>query len=176
MAASQLAETVGLRDHARGPEEAITVVEYGDYECPYSRAAYRYARRFEQRPGAPSLRFVFRHFPLTKKHPHAQLAAEAAEAAAAQGRFWEMHELLFRRPTALEPDDLRDRAADLALDTERFDSELASHAHADRVAADAASGRASGVDGTPVLFFDGVRRFGRGFDGFIAAIEESRRH
>src|SRR4051812_33260801 len=101
----RLAQPVGPGDHVRGPEDATTVVEYGDYECPYSRAAYRYVGRLEQRPGA-QLRFCFRHFPLEFKHPHAQLAAEAAEAAAGQERFWEMHELLFRHQSALERADL----------------------------------------------------------------------
>ena len=165
-----LAEPLGPRDHVRGPDGATAVVEYGDYECPYSRAAYRYVRRMEQRPGS-RLRFAFRHFPLEVKHPHAQAASEGAEAAAAQGRFWEMHELLFRHQDALERADLRRYAQELDLDLDRFDAELAAGTHRERVAADVASGRASGVDNIPVLFFDGRRRFGRGFEGFLAAMD-----
>ena len=168
-----LVEPVGARDHVRGPDgAAIEVVEYGDYECPYSRAAYRYVRR-GQRSTAGGLRFAFRHFPLPAKHPHAQKAAEAAEAAAAQGRFWEMHDLLFSNQAALELEDLRRYAGELGLDVDRFDAELESSAHAARVGVDVASGRASGVDGIPVLFFDGRRRFGRGFGGFTAALDDT---
>ncbi|HSI81710.1 MAG TPA: DsbA family protein [Solirubrobacterales bacterium] len=175
MSTLDLAEPLGARDHVRGPERgAIEVVEYGDYECPYSRAAYRYVSR-RQRSGEPGLRFAFRHFPLAGKHPHAQKAAEAAEAAGAQGRFWPMHDVLFRNQDALAVADLRRYARELGLDRDRFDAELESGAHAERVATDVASGLASGVDGIPVLFFDGRRRFGRGFEGFTAAIDAAER-
>ena len=97
-------------DHVRGGPGGRVIVEYGDYECPYSRQAFREIERVEQRLGG-DVRFAFRHFPLTQIHPHALAAAVAAEAAAAQDRFWDMHELLFHRQRALEDDDLRRYAA-----------------------------------------------------------------
>src|SRR4029079_1271477 len=108
----QLREAV---DHVRGGPQGRLIVEYGDYECPYSRAAFRHIGRVEAQLG-DGVRFAFRHFPLTEKHPHALAASAAAEAAALQGRFWEMHELLFRRQRALEDDDLRGNADELALE------------------------------------------------------------
>ena len=108
-------------DHVRGGPEGRLIVEYGDYECPYSRAAFQQIERVEAQLG-DGVRFAFRHFPLTEIHPHALAAAAAAEAAALQGRFWEMHELLFQRQKALEDEDLRGYAAELGLDLERFDA------------------------------------------------------
>jgi len=141
-------------DHVRGTATAPVIVEYGDYECPYSRAAYRSIERVEAQA---EVRFVFRHFPLTEIHPHARAAARAAEAAATQARFWEMHDLLFSRQHALGDDDLRRYAAELGLDVERFDTDRASHAVAERVERDVRSGKASGeVLGTPTLFIDVV--------------------
>src|SRR5437879_3404972 len=104
-------------DHVRGPAGARLILEYGDYECPYSRRAYRSIQHLEAQA---EVRFAFRHFPLTEIHPHALAAAQAAEAAALQGRFWEMHDVLFHRQTELEDDDLGRYAAELALDQERF--------------------------------------------------------
>jgi protein-disulfide isomerase len=109
-------------DHVRGPAGARLIVEYGDYECPYSRQAYRAIKRVEAQLHG-GLRFAFRHFPLTEIHPHALAAAAAAEAAALQGSFWELHDLLFHRQQALDDDDLRRYAAELGLDVARFDSE-----------------------------------------------------
>jgi protein-disulfide isomerase len=144
------------RDHTRGgPAGSVTLVEYGDYECPYSRAAYRSVERIEGRLG-DRMRFVFRHFPLRDIHPHAQMAAEAAEAAAEQGRFWEMHDLLFHRQRALEPADLRRYAGELGLDLDEFDAALAGGRGRARIEEDIASGERSGVLGTPTLFIDGV--------------------
>ena len=142
-------------DHVRGPLAAPIVLEYGDYECPYSRQAFRAIERLERvRPGG--VRFAFRHFPLTEIHPHAHAAAAAAEAAALQGRFWEMHELLFHRRHALEDDDLRTYAGDLGIDL-RFERDRAGSEALARIARDVASGEASGeVNGTPTLFIDGV--------------------
>lgn len=149
---------VGDRDHRSGPDDApVTLVAYGDYECPYTRRAQReiddllVLRR-------DRLRYVYRHFPLAKIHPHAQGAAEAAEAAAAQGRFWDYHAVLFARYRALEPADLLGYAAELGLDTDRFDRELRAGTHAARVRADLRSGTGSGVQATPTLFLDGARR------------------
>src|ERR1700730_7019166 len=107
-------------DHVRGRPEGRLIVEYGDYECPYSRQAYREIERVEQRFDG-GLRFAFRHFPLTRIHPHALAAAAAVEAAALQGRFWDMHDLLFRRQQALADDDLRRYAAELGLDVAAFE-------------------------------------------------------
>src|SRR5262249_8771348 len=109
-------------DHVRGPEAARLILEYGDYECPYSRLAFRQIQRVERElPGG--VRFAFRHFPLPSIPPHALAAAAAAEAASRQGRFWEMHELLYHRQKALQDDDLRGYAAELGLDTSRFDED-----------------------------------------------------
>jgi len=142
-------------DHARGPEAAPLLVEYGDYECPYSRQAFREIERVERRL-EKGLRFVFRHFPLTEIHPHALAAAAAAEAASGQERFWEMHELLFHRQNALEDEDLLRYARDLALDAERFDTDRASEAVFARIRRDIESGLdSSEVRGTPTLFVDG---------------------
>jgi protein-disulfide isomerase len=143
-------------DHVRGPATARSILEYGDYECPYSRQAFRGIERVERQ--TPSgVRFAFRHFPLTEIHPHALAAAAAAEAAALQGRFWEMHELLFHRQHALDDEDLRTYADDLGLDVVRFDRDRLGREVVVRVDRDVASGRASGqVLGTPTLFIDGV--------------------
>jgi protein-disulfide isomerase len=143
-------------DHARGPATAALIVEYGDYECPYSRQAFRSIERVEAQL-SEGLRFAFRHFPLIEIHPHALAASRAAEAAALQGRFWEMHELLFHRQHALEDDDLRGYAVELGLDVERFGRDRGGEAVLERVRRDARSGIASGeVRGTPTLFIDGV--------------------
>jgi protein-disulfide isomerase len=143
-------------DHVRGPSSGRLIVEYGDYECPYSRQAFREIERVEKRSG-DGIRFAFRHFPLTEIHPHALAAAAAAEAAAAQGRFWEMHNLLFRRQSALEDDDLTRYAAELELDVALFEGDRSGAGVLERVARDVQSAIASGeVRGTPTLFIDGV--------------------
>jgi protein-disulfide isomerase len=140
-------------DHVRGPAEAVVILEYGDYECPYSRRAYRAIERVE---GTRPIRFAFRHFPLTEIHPHALAASQAAEAAAAQGRFWEMHDLLFHRQKALKDDDLRGYAAELGLDLKRFESDRRGDAVLMRIRRDVRSGIDSGdVLGTPTLFIGG---------------------
>jgi protein-disulfide isomerase len=142
-------------DHVRGPSDRHVIVEYGDYECPYSRQAFREIQRLESRPGG--IRFAFRHFPLTEIHPRALAASTAAEAAALQDRFWDMHELLFHRQRALEDEDLRRYAAELGLDVVGFDRDRAGAAVLERVGRDVESGLASGeVRGTPALFIDGV--------------------
>jgi protein-disulfide isomerase len=143
-------------DHVRGSAAGRLIVEYGDYECPYSRQAFREIQVVEERLGE-GVRFAFRHFPLTEIHPHALASAAAAEAAARQGRFWEMHELLFHRQKALEDEDLRRYAAELGLDIARFDRDRAGPGVAARIRRDVDSGEASGeVWGTPTLFIDGV--------------------
>jgi protein-disulfide isomerase len=149
-------------DHVRGPSEGHVIVEYGDYECPYSRQAFREIQRLEGRP--EGIRFAFRHFPLTEIHPHALAASSAAEAAGLQDRFWDMHELLFHRQRALEDEDLRRYAAELGLDLVRFDRDRAGAAVLERVRRDVEGGLASGeVRGTPALFVDGIPHRG-GYD------------
>ena len=150
-------------DHVCGPAGARLIVEYGDYECPYSRQAYRSIERVEKE-FSQGLRFAFRHFPLTEIHPHALGASLAAEAAALQGRFWETHDLLFHRQHALEDDDLCSYALELGLDAARFDHDRWGDAVLERVRRDVRSGEASGeVLGTPTLFIDGVVHRG-GYD------------
>jgi protein-disulfide isomerase len=142
-------------DHVRGGPDGRLIVEYGDYECRPSRQAFRQIERVEHRLDG-SLRVAFRHFPLTEIHPHALAAATAAEAAALQGRFWDMHGLLFRRPQALTHDDLRRDAAELGLDVAAFERDRTHPAVFERIERDVESGMASGqVRGTPTLFLDG---------------------
>jgi protein-disulfide isomerase len=143
-------------DHVRGPAAEPLILEYGDYECPYSRQAYREIERVEKSLDG-RVRFAFRHFPLTEIHPHALAAAAAAEAAALQGRFWEMHDLLFRRQRALEDEDLRRYATELGLDLAHFDRDRSGTGIRQRIERDLESGLASGqVLGTPTLFIHGV--------------------
>ena len=145
------------RDHIEGPADApVTLVEYGDYECPYCGAAYPIVKEVQARMGE-TLRFVFRNFPITTSHPHAEHAAEAAEAAAAQGRFWQMHDYLYEHQRGLTDKDLHQYAEELGLDVDRFDSELAEHVHGPRVREDFMSGVRSGVNGTPTFYINGRR-------------------
>ena len=151
-------------DHVRGPSAGRVIVEYGDYECPYSRQAFRHIQRVERRLGG-GVRFAFRHFPLTEIHPHALAASAAAEAAARQERFWDMHELLFHRQQALEDDDLR-RYAERARARPRAVRQRPARAPTccARIRRDVDSGLATGeVQGTPTLFIDGVVHRG-GYD------------
>jgi protein-disulfide isomerase len=165
---------VGERDHVQGPATApVTLVEYGDYECPYCRAAVSIVQELQELLG-DQLRYVFRHFPLTGMHPHAQNAAEAAEAAAAQGKFSEMHAALFEHQEALQDDDLMQYAADLDLDAVRIRRELGAHSHAARVREDFESGLRSDARGTPTFYLDDVRYDGIvGVRQFLAAIQEA---
>jgi protein-disulfide isomerase len=147
-------------DHVRGAGDGRVILEYGDYECPYSRMAYREIEQVERRLGG-GVRFAFRHFPLTEIHPHALAASLAAEAAALHDRFWDMHDMLFHRQHALEDEDLRRYAAELALDVALFDSDRTGSRVLARVRRDIESAVASGmVQGTPTLFIDGVLHAG----------------
>jgi protein-disulfide isomerase len=148
---------VGARDHRAGTDDApVTLVEYGDFECPSCGLAYPLVRSLQRELGT-DLRFVYRHFPLTLVHPHAQLAAEAAEASGAQGRFWEMHDLLYEHQQALEGDDLLQYGDALGLDVDRMAAELADGTHSRRLQDDFRSGVRSGVNGTPTFFVNGER-------------------
>jgi protein-disulfide isomerase len=143
-----------------GPAAApLTLVEYGDYECPYCGAAYPIVKEIERTLG-DELRSVFRNFPLSEIHPHALEAAEAAESAAAQGRFWEMHDRLFENQKRLRTTDLLTHAQALGLDVERIETELEEHAFEARVWDDFLSGVRSGVNGTPTFFINGIRHNG----------------
>jgi protein-disulfide isomerase len=165
---------LAARDHIRGPMEApVTLVEYGDYECPYCGAAHVVVNELLARSG-DDLRFVFRHFPLTNIHPHAELAAEAAEAAGAQGMFWEMHDVLYENQQRLEAAHLMAYADALGLDTDRFARELAEHFHAQRVFEDFVSGARSGVHGTPTFYINGIRHDGPwDLPHLLAAVEQA---
>jgi protein-disulfide isomerase len=167
---------VSERDHILGPVTApLTLLEYGDFECPYCGAAHPILEEVRALLG-PRLRFVYRHFPLTNVHPHAESAAEAAEAAGAQGRFWEMHDRLFEHQDALEDEDLVAHADALGLDVERFVEELADGVHGPRVRQDFLSGVRSGVNGTPSFYINGVRYNGQ-YDlaSLLAALEAALR-
>jgi protein-disulfide isomerase len=158
-----LTPPVSKRDHLIGPAAApVTLVEYGDYECPHCGMAHPIVTEI-RRQLAHDLRFVFRHFPLARLHPHAERAAEAAEAAGAQGRFWEMHDVLYEHQDALEDRDLLAYADALGLDVVRFAGELEAGLYAPRVREDFVSGVRSGVNGTPTFFINGHRHNG-GYD------------
>ena len=151
------------RDHLRGPPDAVlTLVQYGDYECPYCRSTAPVIRRLMERFDG-RLRFVPRHFPLPDVHPYAALAAEAAEAAGAQGRFWEMHELMYERQDHLQLPDLIRYAGELGLDLAAFEEDLLASRFADRIASDVEGGESAGVAGTPT-FFVNDRRFAGAYD------------
>jgi protein-disulfide isomerase len=147
-------------DHTIGPENApVTLVEYGDYECPYCGMAQPIVASIIERMGE-SLRFGFRHFPLTQAHPHAQAAAEMAEAAGERGKFWEMHDTLYQNQDALEDEDLISFAARIGIDPNWATQVLANHTFAANVRADFMSGVRSGVNGTPTFFINGIRHDG----------------
>jgi protein-disulfide isomerase len=162
------------RDHIQGPADAaVTLLEYGDYECPFCGAAYPIVKEAQSRMG-DRLRFVFRNFPISTSHPHAERAAEAAEAAASQGRFWQRHDLLYENQKRLDDADLHDYAEQLGLDVDAFDGDLARHVHAERVREDFMSGVRSGVNGTPTFYINGSRHDG-GYEleSLVAALEQA---
>jgi len=171
---SRLTLPVGARDHIQGPESApVTLVEYGDYQCPYCGAAYPIVKSVQRRLG-DRLRFVFRNFPLSEMHPFALGAAEAAEAAGAQGKFWEMHDRLFENQRALDAPHLVQSARQLGLDIPQFEHALAEHTYAPRVHEDFLSGARSGVNGTPTFYINGRRHDGSyDLETLLAAIERA---
>jgi protein-disulfide isomerase len=153
-----LTPEVGDADHVQGHSDApVTLVEYGDYECPYCGMAYPIVKRLQARLG-DRLRFVFRNFPLGDAHPHADAAAELAEAAALQGKFWEMHDMLYEHQRALRPAELERYARNLGLDFDALEVAMRSGTPGMRVRADYMGGVRSGVNGTPTFFING-RRF-----------------
>ena len=161
------------RDHIKGrPDAATTILEYGDFECGYCGQFYPIAKAVEQIMGE-NLCFAFRNFPLANVHPHAERAAEGAEAAGAQGRFWEMHDLLFENQDALECDDLCRYARALGLDVGRFKAEVLGEVHAPKVREDFMRGIRAGVNGTPTILINGMRYDGpRELDYILAAVSE----
>ena len=154
---TRLTPPLSDRDHLLGPADApVTLVEYGDYECPYCGMAHPIVASILQQMG-DELRFAFRHFPLTRVHPHAEHAAEMAEVAGFQGKFWLMHDLLFQNQHALDDQSLIAYAAQIGIDSQGAASALQSHRFAQRVRDDFMSGVRSGVNGTPTFFINGIR-------------------
>jgi protein-disulfide isomerase len=152
-----LTPAVSNRDHSSGsPNASATLVEYGDYQCPYCGAAHPVVKRLQKSLGG-KLRFVFRNFPLTQAHPYAMVAAEAAEAAALQGKFWEMHDFIYENQDSLESDVLPGWAQGLGLDLLEFGTAIRQGEIAKRIKEDRASGIHSGVNGTPCFFINGFR-------------------
>jgi protein-disulfide isomerase len=158
----RLTMPIGDRDHSEGPSDApLVLVEYGDYQCPYCEAAYPIVKRVQKELGS-SLRFVFRNFPLTDSHPQAEWAAETAEAAAAQGKFWEMHDFLYENQRFMGDEAyFAKHETKLKLDATRIAREVAKGAYSPRIEEDYMGGIRSGVNGTPTFFIDGVR-----YDGY----------
>jgi protein-disulfide isomerase len=170
----QLTIPVGENDHSQGnPQAPLILVEYGDYECPYCGEAYPRVKRVQKELGE-NLRFVFRNFPLSQIHPHALSAAMAAEAAALQGKFWEMHDILFENQRGLGEANLMAYANALELDFAKFNDDLQSDEVEQRVRGDFMGGVRSGVNGTPTFFINGKRHNGS-YDSatLIAALQES---
>lgn len=169
---SQLKPPVSASDHAQGnADAAVTLVEYGDYQCPYCGQAYPIVKAVQTAMGS-RLRFVFRNFPLAEIHKFATGAAQIAEAAALQGKFWEMHDSLYEHQDALKPEHLLEQARRLHLDMDKLRRDLESPTALERVRADFISGARSGVNGTPSFFINGVRFDGNwtDVDAFVAAL------
>ena len=146
-------------DHIRGSvnNAPITLVEYGDYECPYTGMAYPIVKELIRQFGDDKIYFVFRNFPLSDIHPHAQHAAEAAESAAAQDKFWEMHDYLFEHQKALDDGHLLEYAKKIGLDTYKFKHDMSKRAYASSIEESLKGGIDSGVEGTPTFFVNGVQ-------------------
>lgn len=168
----KLSKPVDEQDHIQGPASAVvTMVEYGDYQCEDSGAAYSIVKEIQHRSG-DWLRFVYRHFPLIKVHEHSQNAAEAAEAAGAQGMFWEMHDFLFLHQTELDDEALMEYAEEIGLDVDRFERDLSEHACAGHISGHQRSGVRSGVEHTPAFFINTTQYQGPiTVEAMLAAIE-----
>jgi len=167
---------VSERDHSQGPSTAaVTLVQYGDYECPYTRQSTTVVRAIQQQL-RDQLRFVFRNFPLTEIHPHALHAALAAEAAAAQGKFWQMHDSIFHHQHTLEDANLEQFAEAVGLDLQQYARAMAEHHALARIEEDVAGGERSGVQGTPTFFINGVLYRGSWeYDALLAALQAASR-
>ncbi|MDB5301112.1 MAG: cyclic nucleotide-binding protein [Phycisphaerales bacterium] len=174
--AVELTPPVSEKDHVQGPVDApLTLVEYGDYECEYCGSAYPMVQELQSRFG-DRLRFVFRHFPHASIHPHASIAAQAAEAAGAQGKFWQMHEMLFKHQKGLAGADLIHYALQIGLEPYRIAADLATEVFARRVNEQYQSGQQSGVMRTPTFFINGRRFDGeRDLESLAAALEAAGR-
>jgi protein-disulfide isomerase len=168
---------VNEHDHAQGPADApVTLVEYGDYQCPHCGHAHPIVKRIQKRYSG-SLRFVFRNFPLRQIHEYAEIAAESAEFAAAHGKFWEMHDALYEKQSMLSPEFLIELAEGLGLAAAELRPALETGEFADRVNRDFMGGVRSGVNGTPTFFINGVRHDGSfEYDSLAAAIERQLNH
>jgi protein-disulfide isomerase len=173
---THLAVPVSERDHRQGPATAaIILVQYGDYECPYTRQSTTIVRAIQQQLG-DQLRFVFRNFPLTEIHPHALHAALAAEAAATQGKFWEMHDAIFHHQHTLEDSDLAHFAEAVGLDMQQYARALAEQGSLARIEEDVEGGERSGVQGTPTFFINEVLYRGSWEqDALLAALQAASR-
>ena len=172
---ARLSPPVSERDHVAGDANApVTLVEYGDYECPHCGHAYPIVKSIQHRLGK-KLRFVFRNFPLAESHPHARHAAEAAEAAAAQGKFWQMHDAIYENQMQLEDEDLVATARQLKLDAQAIARALEEGTWTARVREDFRSGIRSGVNGTPTFFINGERYDGAwpDEDAFVRALDQA---
>jgi protein-disulfide isomerase len=170
----RLARPVEDKDHVLGPQAApATLVEYGDYECPYCRQLHPIIREIMRR--TEGLRFVYRHFPISKLHPHAARAAEGAEAAGAQGRFWEMHDLLFEQDKPLDDERLARSARKAGLDMQRYTREMAEGVYAGKVNDDFMTALyGGGVTGTPTLYLNGIRLSNlQGFEALLATVTDA---
>jgi protein-disulfide isomerase len=173
---THLVVPVSERDHHQGSATAaVTLVQYGDYECPYTRQSTTIVRAIQQQLGE-QLRFVFRNFPLAEIHPHALHAALAAEAAASQGKFWQMHDYIFHHQHTLEDADLEQFAEEVGLDMEHYARDMIQQRHLPRIEEDVEGGERSGVQGTPTFFINGV--FYRGSwekEALLATLEAASR-
>jgi protein-disulfide isomerase len=170
----KLANPITDRDHAQGPADApVTLLEYGDYECPYCGQAYPVVKQIQTRMG-DRLRFVFRNFPLNTIHEHAGVAAQAAEAAGAQGKFWEMHDILYEHQAKLDETDLSTYALKIGLEIYHFNAELSSEKYVKRVREDFRGGVRSGVNGTPTFFINDYRYNGEHtLEAMLSALEKA---
>lgn len=169
-----LAIPISASDHVQGPADAtVTLLEYGDYQCPYCGAAYAVIKKVQKRLGK-KLRFVFRNFPLNQAHPQAELAAESAEAAGAQGKFWEMHDALYENQDRLGQALIGTLVERLGLDAAKFESDLETRKHQPHVKHDFMAGVKSGVNGTPGFFINGERYDGSWEEGpLITALQRA---
>ena len=171
---TQLTPPVSGRDHTQGSANApITLVEYGDFECPYCGQAFYVVKQLQQRLG-DQLRYVFRNFPLVQIHPYALQAAEAAEATGAQGKYWQMFDMLYEHQDALDTAHLVQYASNIGLDVQKFEQGLQKRAFVSRIEEDIESGERSGVEGTPTFFINGVKYNGSYELPYLLAAIEAR--